>query len=76
MPKCFEALSSVHNLEKGERVRKKLLEDPVIQKTNPSASIEIFELNPSRYNSVLSFSKNFDTNIWSLDSIETYKFAA
>lgn len=49
----------VRNLSKGELVRRELLNDPTVKKLNPSATIELFELDLTTYSSVISFSSAF-----------------
>jgi NAD(P)-dependent dehydrogenase (short-subunit alcohol dehydrogenase family) len=58
---------AVRTLEKGEETRKTLLRDPAVQKSNPNAVIKPYELDLSKYSSVLSFCKKFSTEVQTLD---------
>jgi NAD(P)-dependent dehydrogenase (short-subunit alcohol dehydrogenase family) len=57
----------VRNLQKGEEVHNRLLEDPAIKGRRPAPNIKLYELDLSTYNSVLPFSKKFSDEVQKLD---------
>jgi NAD(P)-dependent dehydrogenase (short-subunit alcohol dehydrogenase family) len=57
---------AVRTLEKGEETRETLLGDPAVQKSNPDAIIKPYELDPSKYSSILSFCKKFSAEVQTL----------
>jgi NAD(P)-dependent dehydrogenase (short-subunit alcohol dehydrogenase family) len=57
----------VRTLEEGEETRTTILGDPAVQKSNPDAIIKPYELDLSKYSSVLSFCKKFSAEVQTLD---------
>ncbi|KAK6332228.1 hypothetical protein TWF696_002949 [Orbilia brochopaga] len=49
----------VRNLEKGERVKKELLDDPVVKQKNPHADVQIYQVDLASFASIKSFSEKF-----------------
>jgi NAD(P)-dependent dehydrogenase (short-subunit alcohol dehydrogenase family) len=60
---------AVRTLEEGEETRTTLLGNPAVQKCNPDAIIKPYELDLSKYSSVLSFCKNFSAEVQTLDLV-------
>jgi NAD(P)-dependent dehydrogenase (short-subunit alcohol dehydrogenase family) len=58
---------AVRTLAKGEETRKTLLQDPAVRKSNPNAIIKPYELDISKYSSVLSFCKKLSAETQTLD---------
>jgi NAD(P)-dependent dehydrogenase (short-subunit alcohol dehydrogenase family) len=59
----------VRSLERGELVRTELLNDATVQKNNPDATIELFQLDLSKYSSVTAFSDTIKARVKNLDAV-------
>ncbi|KAF3911343.1 hypothetical protein ABW21_db0208927 [Orbilia brochopaga] len=57
----------VRSIEKGELVKRELLEDPIVKQKNPHADIRLYEVDLASLKSVESFSKKFFEEVHTLN---------
>ncbi|KAJ6259422.1 hypothetical protein Dda_6324 [Drechslerella dactyloides] len=57
----------VRNVEKGEQVKRVLLDDPIVKLKNPHAVVQIYEVDLASLASVASFSRKFPEEVKTLN---------